>query len=60
MPVKQCPHRLPYTHREEVERQIRQMLDQGVIRHSISLWSSPIVLVYKKSTELRFCVDYRK
>ena len=54
MPVKQRPRRLPYAHREEAERQIRQMLDQGVIRHSISPWSSPIVLVYKKSGELRF------
>ena len=36
------------------------MLDEQVIRHSVSLWSSSIVLVYKKSGELRFCVDYRK
>ena len=36
------------------------MLDEKVIRHSVSPWSSPIVLVYKKSGKLRFCVDYRK
>ena len=60
MPIKQRPRRLPYAHREEAERQIKQMLDEKVIRHSVSPWSSPIVLVYKKSGELRFCVDYRK
>ena len=60
MPIKQRPRRLPYAHREEAERQIKQMLDEKVIRHSNSPWSSPIVLVYKKSGELRFCVDYRK
>ena len=54
------PHRLPYAHREEAERQIKQMLDEKVIRHSNSPWSIPIALVYKKSGERRFCVDYRK
>ena len=36
------------------------MLDEKVIRQSVSPWSSPSVLVYKKSGELRFCVDNRK
>ena len=59
-PIKQQPRRLPYVHREESKRQIEEMLDQGVIRHSTSAWSSPIILVKKKNGELRFCVDYRK
>ena len=25
MPIKQCPRRLPYVHRDEAERQIKQM-----------------------------------
>ena len=47
-PIKQQPRRLPYVHREESKRQIEEMLDQGVIRHSTSAWSSPIILVKKK------------
>ena len=58
--IKQRPRRLPYVHGEEAERQIKQMLDQGVIQHSVSALSSPIVLVYKKSGKRRFCIDYQK
>ena len=40
MPIKQRPRRFPYAHREEARRQIKQMLDEKVIRHSVSPWSS--------------------
>ena len=56
-PIRHRPRRLPYAHREEAERQINEMLNQGVIRPSSSPWSSPIVLVKKRNGEFRFCVD---
>ena len=45
--------------REEVEKQIQDMLDRGIIKHSTSPWSSPIVLVDNKDGTKRFCIDYR-
>ena len=59
-PIKQLPRRLPNVLREEVNRQVGEMLDSGVIRSSKSPWASPIVLVKKKGGTWRFCVDFRK
>ena len=59
-PIRQRARRVPYAFRDESDKQIANMLDQGIIRSSTSPWASPIVLVRKKSGEIRFCVDYCK
>jgi len=46
--------------KKEVSRQIRDLLDRGLIEPAHSAWSSPVVLVRKKDRSWRFCVDYRK
>jgi len=50
----------PPVKREEAERVVQEMHEQGVIEPSASPWASPIVLVGKKDGSTRFCVDYRK
>ena len=44
---------------EEIKKQVHEFLDQGVIKLSTSLCGSPIVLVPKKDSTWRMCVDYR-
>ncbi|KAL3101498.1 hypothetical protein niasHT_028898 [Heterodera trifolii] len=59
-PVQQKPYRYPVALQPEIERQVKELLRQNVIRPSNSAWSSPIVLVRKTDGSYRFCVDYRK
>ena len=58
-PIYRKPYRIPVSYEKEVDRQIEEMLQQGVIRHSKSPWSFPLVIVKKKCGTLRLCVDYR-
>ena len=58
--VRLPPYRLPYAYRDTVKKEIQDMLDQGLIEHSSSDWSAPIVLVKKKDGSIRLCVDYRR
>ena len=59
-PIKQPPYRLPYAYRQEVQEELEEMLENGIIEESGSEWASPMVLVHKKDGSLRLCVDYRK
>lgn len=36
-----------------------ELMSQGLIQHSNSLFASPVVLVVKKDGTWRMCVDYR-
>ena len=59
-PIRQRAYRLPLKKREEVEKCVNTMLQDGVIQPSSSPWSSPITLVPKKDGTTRFCIDYRQ
>ncbi|GBN00699.1 Retrovirus-related Pol polyprotein from transposon 297 [Araneus ventricosus] len=59
-PIKQYPRRLPLAKKEEAERLVKEMVDNGIIEESSGPWASPIVLAKKKDGSIRFCVDYRK
>ena len=60
VPVHQRPYKSAWRERTIIQQQVDRMLKQGVIEPSESPWSSPVVLVKKKTGEWRFCVDYRK
>ncbi|KAK1651077.1 hypothetical protein QYE76_068882 [Lolium multiflorum] len=74
-PRRNCDHSIPlmpgaqpvntraYRHKpelkSEIERQVAELLQSGVIQRSTSNFSSPAILVKKKDGTWRLCVDYR-
>lgn len=64
-PINIRPYRVAEGHRQEIDRQVKGLADQGLIRRSFSPWNSPLLLVSKRSEDpsvkkWRLCVDFRK
>lgn len=59
-PFRVPPHRYSAAKREEIQRQVREMLALGVIEARSSPYSSPIVMPEKKDGSWRFCTDFRR
>ena len=59
-PIKERARRIPPKWDVEVDRQLDEMVANGVCRPSHSPWSANVVLVKKKDGSLRFAIDYRQ
>ena len=58
--IKQPLRRVPVHLLGKVDKQIDDLLENGIIQPSTSPWASGIVFVKKKDGTRRFCVNYRR
>jgi hypothetical protein len=54
------PYRVPYKQKEEIEKLIKAMLQDELIRPHTSSYSSLAILVRKKDVSWRMYIDYRE
>ena len=59
-PIRQKPYRLPQAYKEAVTKELEEMEKIGIVKESESEWSSPMVIVMKKDSKIRICVDFQK
>jgi hypothetical protein len=59
-PPNSKPYRYSPLQKDEIERQVHDMLRSGVITHSMSPYAAPVLLVKKKDGSWRFCIDFRR
>lgn len=59
-PIKQRAYRVSQKEEEVIRKEVKTMLENGIIRKSKSPWTSPVVIVPKPDGSNRFCTDYRK
>lgn len=64
-PINVKSYRLPECHKNEVDTQIKKMLDQNIIRPSTSPWNAPVWVVPKKmdasgKQKWRIVIDFRR
>ena len=60
VPVNSKPYRYSPQHKDEIERQVKETLQAGIVVPSTSPFASPVLLIQKKDDSWHFCVDYRR
>ena len=60
LPVCAKPYRYSHFQKNEIEKQVQEMLRAEIIQPSQSPFASPTPLVKKKDGSWRFCIDYRE
>lgn len=58
--VSSKPYRMPQNQKTEIERQVKEILKDGIIQHSNLPFVALILLVCKKDGSWRQCVDYQR
>src|ERR1700722_10640859 len=57
-PTSKTSYRMSTLELVELKLQLKEMMDKGYIRPSVSPWGARVLFVKKKDGTLRLCIDY--
>jgi hypothetical protein len=58
-PISKTLYRMTTLELCELQMQLKELLDLGLIRPNVSPWGTPVIFVKKKNGSLRLCIEYR-
>jgi hypothetical protein len=58
-PISNTMYRMTTPKLCELQMQLMELLDIGIIRHNVSPWGALIIFFKNKDGSLRLCIDYR-
>jgi hypothetical protein len=58
-PISKTLYRMKALELYELQMQLKELLDLGLVRPSVSPWGALVIFVKKKDGSLRLCIDYR-
>ena len=58
-PIACAPYKMSPSKALELKNQLSQLLEQGLIKQSVSPWSAPILFQKKKDGTFRLCIGFR-
>jgi len=59
-PASKAPYKMSTLEFVELKLQLKEMLDKGYIRLSVSPWGAPVLFVKKKDGTLRLCIGNKQ
>ena len=59
-PTSKESYRMNTLYLVKLKFHLKEMLEKGYIRRSVSPWGAPMLFLKKKDGTLRLCIDYRK
>ena len=59
-PIARTPYRMSITELQELKIQLKELLDLGLIRPSVSPLGAPVIFIRKKDGSCKLCIDYHQ
>jgi hypothetical protein len=58
--IARMPYRMSTPESQELKMQLKELLDLGLIRPTVSSWGAPVMFIRKKDGSWTLCIDYRQ
>jgi len=59
-PIARTSYRMSIPKFQELKIQLKELLDLGLIRPSVSPWGVPVIFIQKKDGSWRLCIEYHQ